>query len=195
MTTLDWIVLLGTVVGIVVYGLWITRRHHSSNDYIRGGNDLKWGTVGLSVMATQASAITFLSTPGQGYEHGLGFVQNYFGLPIALIVISAIFIPIYFRLKVVTAYEYLGQRFDQKTRLLGAGLFLLQRGLSAGITIYAPAIIVSSILGWPLYPTIAVTGFLVILYTVTGGTRTVSLTQKYQMLTILIGMTSPLFTS
>lgn len=189
MTAADWIVLFGSVIGIVVYGLWITRRHHTGSDYIRGGDDLKWGTIGLSVMATQASAITFLSTPGQGYEKGLGFVQNYLGLPIALILVSAIFIPIFFRLKVHTAYEYLGQRFDQKTRLLGAGLFLLQRGLSAGITIYAPAIIVSSILGWPLAPTIIVTGFLVILYTVTGGTRTVSLTQKYQMLTILVGMT------
>ncbi len=189
MTFADWIVLFGTILGIVAYGLWTTRRHHTGNDYIRGGNDLKWGTIGLSVMATQASAITFLSTPGQGYEQGLGFVQNYLGLPIALIVVSAVFIPIFFRLKVVTAYEYLGQRFDQKTRLLGAGLFLLQRGLSAGITIYAPAIIVSSILGWPLAPTIILTGLFVILYTVTGGTRTVSLTQKYQMLTILAGMT------
>ncbi len=189
MTVADWIVLFGTIIGIVAYGLWTTRRHHTGSDYIRGGNDLKWGTIGLSVMATQASAITFLSTPGLGYEQGLRFVQNYLGLPIALIVVSAVFIPIFFKLKVVTAYEYLGQRFDQKTRLLGAGLFLLQRGLSAGITIYAPAIIVSSILVWPLAPTIILTGFFVILYTVTGGTRTVSLTQKYQMLTILAGMT------
>lgn len=189
MTTADWIVLLGTIIGIVVYGLIAARRHRSGSDYIRGGSDLKWGTVGLSVMATQASAITFLSTPGQGYEKGLGFVQNYLGLPIALIVVSAVFIPIFFRLKVHTAYEFLGQRFDQKTRLLGAGLFLLQRGLSAGITIYAPAIIVSSILSWPLAPTIILTGLFVTAYTLTGGTRTVSLTQKYQMLTILIGMT------
>lgn len=189
MTPADWIVLLGTVLGIVGYGLWTAHRAHSARDFIRGGNDLKWGTIGLSVMATQASAITFLSTPGQGYEQGLAFVQNYLGLPIALIIISAVFIPIYYRLKILTAYEFLGQRFDQKTRLLGAGLFLLQRGLAAGITIYAPAIIVSSILVWPLTPTIVVTGFLVILYTVTGGTRTVSLTQKYQMLVILVGMT------
>ncbi len=189
MTVADWIVLFGTILGIVAYGLWTTRRHHSGSDYIRGGNDLKWGTIGLSVMATQASAVTFLSTPGLGYEQGLRFVQNYLGLPIALIIVSAVFIPIFFKLKVVTAYEYLGQRFDQKTRLLGAGLFLFQRGLSAGITIYAPAIIVSSILGWPLAPTIILTGLFVILYTVTGGTRTVSLTQKYQMLTILAGMT------
>lgn len=188
MSSLDWIVLLGTVLGIVGYGLWTARQAHTASDFIRGGSDLKWGTIGLSVMATQASAITFLSTPGQGYANGLGFVQNYLGLPIALIIISAAFIPIYYRLKIVTAYEFLGQRFDQKTRLLGAGLFLLQRGLAAGITIYAPAIIVSSILAWPLNTTILLTGFLVILYTVTGGTRTVSLTQKYQMLIILAGM-------
>lgn len=189
MSPLDWFTLLATVIGIVAYGLWTTRRHHSASDYLRGGSDLKWGTIGLSVMATQASAITFLSTPGQGYERGLAFVQNYLGLPIALIIISAVFVPIYYRLRVTTAYEFLGQRFDQKTRTLGAALFLVQRGLAAGITIYAPAIIVSTILAWPLTPTIVLTGALVILYTVTGGTRTVSLTQQYQMLVILVGMT------
>ncbi|MDQ8194174.1 sodium:solute symporter [Coraliomargarita sp. SDUM461004] len=189
MSSADWIVLFATVLGIVGYGLWTARRHQSANDYLRGGADLKWSTIGLSVMATQASAITFLSTPGQGYEGGLAFVQNYLGLPIAMILICAVFIPIYHRLQVTTAYEFLGQRFDQKTRLLAAGLFLVQRGLAAGITIYAPAIIVSSVFYWPLGPTILVTGILVILYTVTGGTRTVSLTQKYQMLIILIGMT------
>lgn len=189
MSPADWIVLFSTVLGIVGYGLWTARRHRSANDYLRGGADLKWSTIGLSVMATQASAITFLSTPGQGYEGGLAFVQNYLGLPIAMILICAVFIPIYHRLQVTTAYEFLGQRFDQKTRLLAAGLFLVQRGLAAGITIYAPAIIVSSVFYWPLGPTILVTGVLVILYTVTGGTRTVSLTQKYQMLIILIGMT------
>lgn len=189
MSPADWIVLFATVLGIVGYGLWTARHHHSANDYLRGGADLKWSTIGLSVMATQASAITFLSTPGQGYEGGLAFVQNYLGLPIAMILICAVFIPIYHRLQVTTAYEFLGQRFDQKTRLLAAGLFLVQRGLAAGITIYAPAIIVSSVFYWPLSPTILVTGILVILYTVIGGTRTVSLTQKYQMLIILIGMT------
>jgi len=140
MSPVDWVVLLGTILGIVGYGLWTAHRDHSASDFIRGGRNLKWGTIGLSVMATQASAITFLSTPGQGYEQGLGFVQNYLGLPIALILVSAVFIPIYYRLKIITAYEFLGRRFDQKTRLLGAGLFLLQRGLAAGITIYAPAI-------------------------------------------------------
>lgn len=189
MTPVDWIVLLAAVLGIVGYGLWTAKRDHSAHDYLRGGSDLKWGTIGLSVMATQASAITFLSTPGQGYEGGLAFVQNYLGLPIAMIIICAFFIPIYYRLNVTTAYEFLGKRFDQKTRLLAAGLFLIQRGLAAGITIYAPAIIVSSVFYWPLQPTILLTGVLVILYTVTGGTRTVSLTQKYQMLIILIGMT------
>jgi SSS family solute:Na+ symporter len=188
MSQLDWVVLLATIFSLVVYGLNTARQHHSPKDILRGGRDLKWGTIGLSVMATQASAITFLSIPGQGYEQGLSFVQNYLGLPIAIIIISAVFIPIYYRLRVVTAYEYLGQRFDQKTRLLGAGLFLVQRGLAAGITIYAPAIIVSSVLGWPLGPTIMLTGILVILYTVAGGSRTVSMTQKYQMLVILAGM-------
>jgi len=188
MSPLDWIVLLTTVVGLVIYGLWTAHHHQSVNDYMRGGRNLKWGTIGLSVMATQASAITFLSIPGQGYENGLAFVQNYLGLPIAIIIISAFFIPIYYRLKVITAYEFLGQRFDEKTRILGAGLFLIQRGLAAGITIYAPAIIVSGVLHWPLGPTILLTGILVIIYTVAGGTRTVSLTQRYQMLIILAGM-------
>jgi len=188
MSPIDWFVMLFTVVGLALYGLWTARHHQSVNDYMRGGKNLKWGTIGLSVMATQASAITFLSIPGQGYDKGLSFVQNYLGLPIAIIIISAFFIPMYYRLGVITAYEFLGQRFDQKTRLLGAGLFLVQRGLAAGITIYAPAIIVSSVLHWPLGPTILFSGVLVILYTVAGGTRTVSLTNKYQMLVILFGM-------
>jgi len=188
MTSLDWVVMLTTVVGLVLYGLWTARHHQSVNDYMRGGRNLKWGTIGLSVMATQASAITFLSIPGQGYEKGLSFVQNYLGLPIAIIIISIFFIPMYYRLGVITAYEFLGQRFDNKTRVLGAGLFLVQRGFAAGITIYAPAIIVSSVMHWPLGPTILFSGILVIIYTVAGGTRTVSLTQKYQMLVILAGM-------
>jgi len=149
---------------------------------------MRWGTIGLSVMATQASAITFLSTPGQAYESGMGFVQNYFGMPIALIVVSAVFIPIFYRLKVYTAYEFLENRFDMKTRFLGAFLFLIQRGLAAGITIYAPSIILSAILGWNLTLTIIVSGLLVIIYTVSGGTRAVSITQKHQMLVIMGGM-------
>jgi solute:Na+ symporter, SSS family len=188
MNVLDYLVLLGTMVGIAAYGMWQARGRGNLNTYLKGASATGWGTIGLSVMATQASAITFLSTPGQAYESGLGFVQNYFGMPIALIIIAAVFVPIYRRLKVYTAYEYLGRRFDAKTRLLGAGLFLLQRGLAAGITIYAPAIIVSTVLGWPLQLTILLSGTLVILYTVTGGSQAVNVTQKYQMGIILLGM-------
>ena len=188
MTAIDYIVLFGTILGIAAYGVWATRRLGGLDAYLKGDQRIGWGTIGLSVMATQASAITFLSTPGQGFESGLGFVQNYFGLPLALIIVAAVFLPIYRRLKVYTAYEYLGKRFDGKTRLLGAGLFLLQRGLAAGITIYAPAIIVSSVLDWPLGLTVLGTGVLVVIYTVTGGSEAVSLTQRYQMSVIMIGM-------
>jgi solute:Na+ symporter, SSS family len=185
---LDYAVLFGTLLAIALYGWWKTRADRDLNHYLRGDASIRWGTIGLSVMATQASAITFLSTPGQAYESGLSFVQNYFGLPFALIVVCAVFIPIYHRLKVVTAYEYLGQRFDQKTRLLGAFLFLLQRGLAAGITIYAPAIIVSALLGWNLRLTILLSGLFVVAYTAAGGTSAVSHTQKWQMAVILAGM-------
>jgi SSS family solute:Na+ symporter len=184
----DWIVLLGTIVGIAAYGSWHTRHVRSLNTYLRGNASTRWGTIGLSVMATQASAITFLSIPGQGFESGIGFVQNYFGLPLALIIVCAVFLPMYRRLNVYTAYEFLGQRFDEKTRLLGAGLFLLQRGLAAGVTIYAPAIIISTVLGWPLDLVIVFTGLLVIVYTVTGGSEAVALTQKWQMAVIWAGM-------
>lgn len=180
--------LFGTLAFIVIYGVWKTRGSRNIEGYLLGSNSMKWGTIGLSVMATQASAITFISTPGQAYESGMGFVQNYFGLPLALIVVSAVFIPIFYRLKVFTAYEFLEKRFDIKTRFLGAFLFLIQRGLQAGITIYAPAIIVSSILDWDLTLTILATGFLVIIYTVSGGTRAVSITQKQQMAVIMGGM-------
>ncbi len=139
-------------------------------------------------MATQASAVTFLSTPGQGYQDGLGFVQNYFGAPLALILIAAVFLPIYRRLNVYTAYEYLGRRFDRKTRLLGAALFLLQRGLQAGITVYAPAIILSTVLHWRTDATILLTGLVVIVYTAAGGSQAVNLTQKYQLGVIFCGM-------
>ena len=149
---------------------------------------MKWSTIGLSVMATQASAITFISTPGQAYESGMGFIQNYFGLPLALIIVSVFFIPIYFKLKVYTAYEYLERRFDLKTRMFGAFLFLIQRGLAAGITIYAPSLILSTILEWNLSYTILGTGILVIIYTVSGGTKAVSITQKQQMGVIMGGM-------
>ncbi|MEX2336101.1 MAG: sodium:solute symporter [Fulvivirga sp.] len=188
MSLIDWIVLLGTLLFIVVYGVWKSRGSKNINSYLRGDNTMKWGTIGLSVMATQASAITFLSTPGQAYESGMAFVQNYFGLPIAIIIISAVFIPIYYKLKVYTAYEFLENRFDLKTRILGAFLFLVQRGLAAGITIYAPAIILSTMLGWDLSLTILITGILVVIYTVSGGTTAVSITQKYQMAVIMGGM-------
>jgi len=185
MNYIDLIVLAGTLLFIVFYGVWRTRGQNSIESYLRGDSTLKWGTIGLSVMATQASAITFISTPGQGFESGMGFVQNYFGLPIALLIVATVFIPIYYKLKVYTAYEYLESRFDFKTRVLGAMLFLIQRGLAAGITIYAPAIILSSILDWDLSLTIVLTGILVIVYTVSGGTKAVSITQKQQMAVIM----------
>ena len=174
MNALDWLVLLGTMLGIAAYGTWRTRHTDHLDTYLKGSRTTRWGTIGLSVMATQASAITFLSHPGVGFDSGMGFVQNYFGLPLALIIVCAVFLPIYRRLGVYTAYEYLGKRFDGKTRLLGAGLFLLQRGLAAGVTIYAPAIILSTVLGWRLDLTIIFTGLLVIIYTVTGGSEAVS---------------------
>ena len=188
MSWVDYAVLIGTLLTIALYGYWRTRHDPNLSHYLKGDETIRWGTIGLSVMATQASAITFLSMPGQAYESGMGFLQNYFGLPFALILICAVFIPIYQRLKVVTAYEYLGQRFDQKTRLLGAFLFLVQRGLAAGITIYAPAIIVSTILGWNLEITILLVGVFVIIYTTAGGTKAVSITQRWQMAVILLGM-------
>lgn len=188
MNPLDWIVLLGTMLGIAAYGTWRTRHTDSLNTYLKGNHNTGWLTIGLSVMATQASTITYLSLPGQAYENGIAFIQNYFGLPLALIIVCAVFLPIYRKLGVYTAYEYLGRRFDAKTRLLGASLFLLQRGLQAGITIYAPAIILSTVLGWRLDLTIIATGLLVIVYTVTGGSAAVNLTQKWQMAVILGGM-------
>ena len=188
MTSLDWAVLIGTIFTIVAYGAWKTRGARDIQSYLKGGNELKWPTIGLSVMATQASAITFLSTPGLAFEDGMRFVQFYFGLPLAMIVICAVFIPIYYRLKVYTAYEYLESRFDARVRYLGAALFLIQRGLAAGITIYAPAIILSTLMGWSLQATILAIGILVILYTVSGGTKAVSQTQKHQMIVMMGGM-------
>jgi solute:Na+ symporter, SSS family len=188
----DWIVLLAALVGIAAYGSWRTRNVKSLNTYLRGRPSTGWGTIGLSVMATQASAITYLSIPGQGFESGIGFVQNYFGLPLALIVVCAVFLPMYRRLNVYTAYQFLGERFDQKTRLLGAGLFMLQRGLAAGVTIYAPAIIISTVLGWRLDVVILGTGLLVIVYTVTGGSEAVAITHRWQMAVIAAGMVAAL---
>lgn len=188
MSAIDWIILAGTLAFIVAYGVWKTRHVSTSESYLLGDRDLPWWTIGLSVMATQASAITFLSTPGQAYDDGMRFAQFYFGLPIAMVILCIFVLPIYYRLKVYTAYEYLESRFDLKTRTLTALLFLIQRGLAAGITIFAPAIILSTILGWNLNLTILVIGMLVIIYTVFGGTKAVSQTQKQQMLIILLGM-------
>ena len=188
MSALDFVVLIGSMLGIAIYGIWRTRGRRGLNTYLKGDGQTAWFAIGLSVMATQASAITFLSTPGQGYLGGLGFVQIYFGLPIALIIIAAIFLPIFRQLNVYTAYEFLGWRFDSKTRLLGAVLFLLQRGLGAGLTIYAPAIVLATVFGWPLNLTIISSGLLVIIYTVMGGSDAVTVTQKYQMAVIFAGM-------
>jgi SSS family solute:Na+ symporter len=188
MSWIDWTVLIATLLTIVIYGSWRTRKNKDLQGYLRGNNAENWATIGLSIMATQASAITFLSTPGQAYESGMGFVQFYFGLPIAMVIISVFILPIYYKLKVYTAYQYLEQRFDVRVRALTAFLFLVSRGLAAGITIYAPAIILSTILGWNLQLTCIMIGLLVIIYTVSGGSRAVSLTQKWQMAIIMIGM-------
>lgn len=193
MANIDWIILLGTLSFIVIYGSWKTRGSQNVNDFIKGGNEARWWTVGLSVMATQASAITFLSTPGQAFHSGMGFVQFYFGLPIAMVIISLVFIPIYHKLKVYTAYEFLESRFDLKTRTLAAILFLVQRGLQAGITIFAPAIILSAVLGWDLVTLNILIGVLVIIYTVSGGTKAVNVTQKQQMAIIFVGMFAAFF--
>lgn len=188
MSGIDWFIMCTTMVLVVGYGVWKTREQNNMESYFLGGNEAKWWTVGLSVMATQASAITFLSTPGQAYYDGMGFVQFYFALPLALIIICITFIPIFYKLKVYTAYEFLENRFDLKTRSVTAFLFLLQRGLATGITIYAPAIILSSVMGWNLNVTTIVIGCIAILYTVSGGTKAVHVTHKLQMIIILIGL-------
>ncbi len=188
MQEIDWLILISTLVFIVSYGVIKTRNNKNLKDYLKGGNSSNWWTIGLSVMATQASAITFLSTPGQAFHDGMTFVQFYFGIPLAMIIICMVFIPIYHKLKVYTAYEFLEQRFDLKTRTLAAILFLVQRGLAAGITIYAPSIILSSVLGWDLKLLNIAIGTLVIIYTVSGGTKAVSITQKQQMFVIMSGM-------
>ena len=188
MSTLDWGVLITTILTIVVYGIWKSRGSSDIRGYLLANKELKWWTIGLSVMATQASAITFLSTPGQAYDDGMRFVQFYFGLPIAIVIISAVAIPIYHKLNVFTAYEYLEKRFDLKTRSMGAILFLAGRSIAAGMTIYAPALILSTLLGWEIQWLCVGIGLVVIVYTVSGGTKAVSVTQKQQMLVILIGM-------
>ncbi len=186
MTAADWIVLFGTILLIVAYGAWKTRGT-SAQGYLLN-KSLPWWTVCISIMATQASAITFLSTTGQAYEDGMRFLQFYFGLPVAMIILSVTAVPLYHRLKVSTAYEYLETRFDLKTRSLAAFYFLMLRGLSVGITLYAPSLILSTILGWNINYTTILIGAFVLLYTVSGGTKAVSVTQKYQLAVIMSGM-------
>ncbi len=188
MKTIDWVVLLLTLLFIVVYGTLRTRRTSTMEGFLKGDNTLKWWMMGVSIMATQASAITFLSTPGQAIEDGMRFLQFYFGLPLAMVIISVTMVPIYYRLKVYTAYEYLETRFDLKTRLLAAILFLILRGLSVGITLFAPALVLSTILELPIMITTVFIGTGVIIYVVSGGTRAVSITQRQQMAVIMSGM-------
>lgn len=188
MHNIDWLVLICTILFIVVYGSIKTRKNINIKSFLKGNNSSNWFTIGVSVMATQASAITFLSTPGQAYNDGMGFLQFYLGLPFAMIIICLFFVPIYHKLKVFTAYEFLEKRFDKKTRMLGAILFLVQRGLAAGITIFAPSIILSSVLNIDLKLLNIVIGLLVIIYTVLGGTKAVNITQKQQMFVIFFGL-------
>ena len=184
----DWIILIFTILFIVVYGSYKTRKNKNIQSFLKGDNSSNWFTIGISVMATQASAITFLSTPGQGYYDGMGFLQFYLGLPLAMIIICIFFVPLYHKLKIYTAYEFLENRFDRKTRTLGAILFLVQRGLAAGITIFAPSIILSTVLGIDIKILNFLVGFLVIIYTVSGGTKAVNITQKQQMFVIFLGL-------
>jgi solute:Na+ symporter, SSS family len=188
MNYFDWIVLIGTILFIVAYGTIKTRSTSNINGYLRADNSMKWWMIGISIMATQASAVTFLSTPGQAMEDGMRFLQFYFGLPIAMVIISVTIVPIYYKLKVFTAYEYLETRFDLKSRILAAILFLMLRGLSVGITLFAPSLVLSTILQWPITLTTFVIGVLVIIYVVSGGSKAVSLTQRYQMAVIMSGM-------
>ena len=188
MHNLDWFILISTILFIVIYGAIKTRKNRNINSFLKGDNSSNWFTIGISVMATQASAITFLSTPGQAYNDGMGFLQFYLGLPLAMIIICIVFVPIYHKLKVFTAYEFLEKRFDKKTRTLGAILFLVQRGLAAGITIFAPSIILSSVLDIDLKLLNIIIGLLVIIYTVSGGTKAVNITQKQQMFVIFFGL-------
>ncbi len=188
MNVIDWVVLFGTLLAIAGFGAWKTRGANNMQGYLLGNKSLPWWTVCLSIMATQASAITFLSTTGQAYEDGMRFIQFYFALPLAMIILSITAVPLYHKLKVFTAYEYLESRFDRKTRTLAAFYFLMLRGLSVGITVYAPALILSTILGWNINGTTILIGTLVLMYTLSGGTKAVSTTQKYQLTIIMAGM-------
>ena len=188
MGLVDWTFLIVTLLTIVIYGSYKTKKNSNIQSFLKANNSTGWFTIGLSVMATQASAITFLSTPGQAYNDGMGFIQFYFGLPLAMIIICVFFVPLYHKLKVYTAYEFLEKRFDRKTRVLGAMLFLIQRGLAAGITIFAPSIILSTLLNIDLKILNVIIGFLVIIYTIAGGTKAVNVTQKQQMFVIFLGL-------
>ncbi len=188
MNWIDWVVMFGTLLLIAGFGIYKTRTVHTAQSYLKGDDEKRWWEIGLSVMATQASAITFLSVPGQAYDDGLRFIQFYFGLPLAMIVIAVFFIPMYYKLKVYTAYEFLERRFDLKTRTFTALLFLVQRAFSTGITIYAPSIILSQLLGWDLNTTVIFIGGIVTLYILSGGTKAVAVTHKQQMLVIYVGM-------
>ena len=192
MSGLDWAVLILTLLGIVAWGAWRSRGVRTTDSFLRAGKDIRWWTIGLSVIATQASAITFLSVPGQAYQDGIGFVQFYFGLPIAMVLLSAIVVPIYHRLSVYTAYQYLESRFDRRTRQLTALLFLISRSLASGLAIYAPALVLSAVLGWPVLWTNLVLGVVTVVYTVSGGSRGVSRTQTAQMAVILVGLVAAL---
>jgi len=189
---LDWAVLAVAIGAIVGYGAWRSRGVRTTESYLRAGADLRGWTIGLSLVATQASAITFLSVPGQAYVDGVGFVQFYFGLPLAMVILSAVVVPIYHRLGVYTAYEYLERRFDRKTRQLAALLFLVSRGLASGLAIYAPALVLSAVLGWPASVTNLALGGVTVVYTVLGGSRAVSRTQSVQMAVVLAGMLAAL---
>lgn len=188
MSQLDWIVLIVTLLAIIAYGLYKSRTSHNLDGYFLSNRSMPWGIVLLSIMGTQASAITFLSAPGQAYTDGMRFVQYYFGIPLATVVICIFFVPIFSKLKVYTAYEYLETRFDGKTRILTSFLFLLQRGLSTGISVFAPSIILSSLLDWNIYWTNLFMGGLLIIYTMTGGAKAVAYTQQLQLIVIFIGM-------
>ena len=188
MSQLDWIVLIVTLLAIITYGLYKSRTSHNLDGYFLSNRSLPWGLVLLSIMGTQASAITFLSAPGQAYTDGMRFVQYYFGIPLAMVVICIFFVPIFRKLKVYTAYEYLENRFDNKTRTLTSFLFLLQRGLSTGISVFAPSIILSSLFGWDIYWTNLFMGGLLIIYTISGGAKAVAYTQQLQLIIVFTGM-------
>ena len=193
MSYIDYFVFASILLFITFYGIYKNYQNKNLKSYILGNKSLSWSTIGFSVMATQASAITFISTPGQGYAEGMSFVQNYLGMPLALIVVSIFFIPKYYGSKIFTAYQYLEERFDLKVRTLTSFFFLMQRGFQSGVTIYAPSIVLTAILGWDMVPTVIFVGILVILYTVIGGSKAVSHTQKYQMYVILCGLVISFF--